>query len=1307
MIRKLTGKIKKNRWLRKTVRAALALIYAVVFCSAALSSGMNLSGMRIDDRIYQKGIDLSQDILTVGISAEDIAESGLNAGVLAARVAEVLNEDGFFYPAAIGLDIPVSALSDEAEDILGNACGGLGNVVLPADLSLPADCLLQYSGLCEDGIAAISAIVPSVSGAGEIPVGHTYKITDESGVVRHQVFDIEAEDGTVYRSMPSVCYSLYCKANGIQQRNVILSEQNTALVKFADRRKTGLTYSASDILEGRFDRDSLSGKIVFVGFSDSSLSRGYLSAIDYGEHIFGVELDAHFANALMTGNMAVVLPMWLQFLLLTAGVLLILAAVSFFRPFTAVLACGIYVLLERIIAMLIYGIGYAGYSSPHIMNALITGSLGIAVASWIRSNEKNRELEQVLGQYVDTNIAKNILKNSDEQEKAEILSPSVKTERIAVLFADIRNFTAISERLSEEKLVDLLNTILSLTADCVNKYGGTLDKFIGDCTMAYWGAPTKDKDPAYHACLAAAEMQRMIRMNHDRLKKEFGEDIHIGIGINYGNAVVGNIGSEERKNFTAVGNTVNTASRLEEAAPADQIYISQEVVENLGGRAEFERLSGDKLFKGKEKPMPVYILRSISVERAILKENASPTVPVLSRSSRRGYVLALMDLLIFFVQFFFTLNCIREYGISYISYFTVNLTAVSCAISALLVPYDIQSAARGDGVNVRPHWLDILLLTGLAANLHCAVAFLIHVVPVEGLSAFLGSSWPGGIMIYAVCPILAMIGFFVLQKRSRYTLADIIFAELPLALLLFVSAAAAKKLGVRYSAPKLYKAFYQFPATILIVIIEAVGIGFLYLVNERLRLQEKVGAERRRKKKERRAEGEAVLNFFGRSGNLAALMFVGNIVTAVLSVRVPINAFEVGGIRLYATPVLVSSIVTMVSAAGAVFAGIALLKKETVRNMTVFRYLSYAQAIGCSMNFGTVLVVALSGGGIAAFFEPRYGADATVFLLCPAIVLFMWLLAQNEYRFLRCLVVAIPYMLIPPLSRAAIISRGLGEQFRYELENFYNTKQMIVVISTILLLAVFFYYISRAFNKNRRRSGGLALIACGNRNRMNVGGNALSSYGLHTDCYVLRDGEYGLVINAGSGLQNAAKQLTGCRRVDILLSSREFVSVAGFLSVGNVCPEAKIRIYSVFDIGSFSVHPFWPVNLVKGTQTRVVPGRRYHLGKGYAVSFIPGADENKFMLKISGRTSLFFLGEERRIGDSVRKMIYGSEWLIVSGCDDYSESCYLAIDCSVSRLMITGFPSDMTDEELDKRSEASGKILSGVAFAKENEVYPA
>ncbi|GAP63765.1 hypothetical protein ARMA_2188 [Ardenticatena maritima] len=187
---------------------------------------------------------------------------------------------------------------------------------------------------------------------------------------------------------------------------------------------------------------------------------------------------------------------------------------------------------------------------------------------------KNALLEQVLTRYVSREIAQTILENPDEN-----LRLGGRTCVISVLFADIRGFTHFAERRDAALVLDVLNRIFNVLTPLVFEYGGTMDKYLGDAIMAFFGAPLASENDAERAIRTAWAMQQaFLRM---REGDELLQKLHIGIGIATGEAVVGNVGSEQVMDYTAIGNTPNTAKRLQEIAHGGEILIDNATYERV------------------------------------------------------------------------------------------------------------------------------------------------------------------------------------------------------------------------------------------------------------------------------------------------------------------------------------------------------------------------------------------------------------------------------------------------------------------------------------------------------------------------------------------------------------------------------------------------------------------------------------------------------------------------------------------------------------------------------------------------------
>lgn len=211
-----------------------------------------------------------------------------------------------------------------------------------------------------------------------------------------------------------------------------------------------------------------------------------------------------------------------------------------------------------------------------------------------------QQIDQLFRQYMPASVATALI--SDPAQAA--LGGAVR--EISVLFGDLRGFTALSERLSPPELVALLNRYYGAAAQAVLAEGGTIDKFMGDAMMALFNAPASQADHALRACRAALAMQRAIAP----IAAEAGDMPRFGIGVNTGEALVGNIGSEAIRNFTAIGDTVNLASRLQTRAEGGQVLINASTYALVRDYVDARPL-GEISVKGKAAPVEVFLLEGI------------------------------------------------------------------------------------------------------------------------------------------------------------------------------------------------------------------------------------------------------------------------------------------------------------------------------------------------------------------------------------------------------------------------------------------------------------------------------------------------------------------------------------------------------------------------------------------------------------------------------------------------------------------------------------------------------------------------
>ncbi|MEZ5765667.1 MAG: adenylate/guanylate cyclase domain-containing protein [Xanthobacteraceae bacterium] len=189
-----------------------------------------------------------------------------------------------------------------------------------------------------------------------------------------------------------------------------------------------------------------------------------------------------------------------------------------------------------------------------------------------------------------------------------------EAREITVMFMDVRGFTPISERLSATELVDFINTLLAPLSDAIQSELGTIDKYIGDSIMAFWNAPLDIADHPARACRAALKMREAVHELNETDAFGLSErglaetEIRIGVGLNFGVACVGNMGSEKRFNYSAMGDVVNVSARIESATKAfgTDILVSEEVAKAAAGIASVQ--AGEILLKGKSIPSKLYAL---------------------------------------------------------------------------------------------------------------------------------------------------------------------------------------------------------------------------------------------------------------------------------------------------------------------------------------------------------------------------------------------------------------------------------------------------------------------------------------------------------------------------------------------------------------------------------------------------------------------------------------------------------------------------------------------------------------------------
>ncbi len=346
---------------------------------------------------------------------------------------------------------------------------------------------------------------------------------------------------------------------GIQLGKQIIptDDKSRVIIPFRGRKMTFKYYSATDVLNKKIAPHTLDGKLVFVG--TSAIGLGDLQSTAIQNAFPGVEVHATIADGILTNNFAYT-PPWASGAQLAITVLLGILLIFIFPFFGP----GMLSLLTIIIISgLIFANNLLWEKTGLILSMLIpilfTGAFAIVNMTYgfLFESRRREQLKNIFGQYVPTQHIDEMLKTN---ESYGMLG---EDREMTVLFADIRHFTAIAESMKVTEVKELLNQFFTPMTQIIFDHQGTVDKYVGDMIVAFWGAPLLDEKQKAHALQAAIVMQESTVKLKEEFAKRGWPEVNIGIGINSGIMSVGDMGSKFRRSYTVLGDAVNLGSRLE------------------------------------------------------------------------------------------------------------------------------------------------------------------------------------------------------------------------------------------------------------------------------------------------------------------------------------------------------------------------------------------------------------------------------------------------------------------------------------------------------------------------------------------------------------------------------------------------------------------------------------------------------------------------------------------------------------------------------------------------------------------------
>lgn len=630
--------IKKQRKRQSRAYNIISIIIAVTLgLGAAFTSYSQIfyyADEVITNFIYSYNpFEIADNRITIiAIDEDTIDEYGFYEDWSRSILADTINILSENQATTIGLDIDLSETKDSQGDSeLVNACENAGNVIAIATADFDSNESQQESNSAstsaspDDQMMLSKPADASMNWDEHEAIKITFPFEDLFNVVTTGISNTiqQSPDGTIHSAALSVdyeekalssfaaqIYMAYQDAYGLEYDFPDLN--NDSLFGFNTIYQTG-TYqiiSLCDILSGDFDSSLIQDHITIIGsltFNDEDMNYYQYLRSDYAHQ--EIITEASILQTLLTNKYiedVARLPMAILYGIVIAVFFMLLRER---RKLINCISCFLVASISTALSYMLNSMGHRLLLLVPIAFVFIALMVNLTF-NLIYANIEKRKMEHTLKMYVDSQVVDQIT----EVNPFELSSVNSRKD-IAVLFVDIRGFTSMSEELEPEQVVEILNEYFSIVYSSIMAWNGTVDKFIGDAAMAIFNAPNDVEDYIFNAVCAADDIQKGFEILRIRFKEKYNKDVYLGIGINSGTAIVGNIGCLGRFDYTAIGDTVNTASRLESKAAPGQILISENVYEAIKARADASSVGALSL-KGKSHAVETFQVNSIDKTEA-------------------------------------------------------------------------------------------------------------------------------------------------------------------------------------------------------------------------------------------------------------------------------------------------------------------------------------------------------------------------------------------------------------------------------------------------------------------------------------------------------------------------------------------------------------------------------------------------------------------------------------------------------------------------------------------------------------------
>jgi adenylate cyclase len=422
---------------------------------------------------------------------------------------------------------------------------------------------------------------------------------DQDGIVRSIPLYFYDENDDIYESLSLKLAQEYKKID----LSKIPLENGSMSINFFGEPYSFKYISFSDVYNDLYDPKMFKDKIVLIGVTTTIAARDHqLTPKNPKIPMPGVEIHANAIQTILDGKFLTNQTTFSQIATI-AGIAIIGTLILVFLNIWFGIAFALLLILGYT------GAAHVAFRNGTILNmiypyiAVLLTYIGSVIYKYFTELKAKKYIQTAFSRYLSPNVLKEVLKDP------HMLHRGGMKKEVTVFFSDIAGFTSISEKLDPEHLLDLINDYLATMTDIILKHEGTLDKYVGDAIVAYFGAPIDQADHAKRACSVALEMREALPKLHEKWRAEGNPLVDFRVGINTGEAIVGNVGSENRFDYTIMGDEVNLGSRLEGANKKYNTHIMiSESTYNLVKDDFVVRELDHIRVKGKTKPVRVYEL---------------------------------------------------------------------------------------------------------------------------------------------------------------------------------------------------------------------------------------------------------------------------------------------------------------------------------------------------------------------------------------------------------------------------------------------------------------------------------------------------------------------------------------------------------------------------------------------------------------------------------------------------------------------------------------------------------------------------